>query len=241
MPCSSSQSSNAPGQPAISSVTGRRADAASISTTGSGAAPRTSSSSSGLCRSTTRGGRRRWMSAISACVSGSDRGRVPGQRAIRAMFRAPQRRIDAGRVGERLVRAPGRSREVPVEVHARVVLARPREQPVGVHDRDDGPGRLASGHALEQAASEQCRDRLLAVLGRRQQPGERPVRPGQEDVAARRPDGNGRTRGPASRRGCFPSRPDRTGPARTRAYSPRHAHHRTRSSRPDRRAISPRP
>ena len=73
--------------------------------------------------------------------------------------------IDAGRVGERLAGKPGRRREVAVEVDAGVVLARAGQEAVGVDHRNDRPGRLGAGHALQQAAREQGGDRLLAVLG----------------------------------------------------------------------------
>ena len=62
-----------------------------------------------------------------------------------------------GRVGERLVGAPGRGREVAVEVDAGGVLARAVQEAVGV----DAPGRSPSASrrrdALEQAPREQAR------------------------------------------------------------------------------------
>ncbi len=80
MPRSNSQSSNAPGQwPSNSSCAGSSAERASSAVTSGGTSPRTKISSSGLCRSTTSGGSRRSISAVSAWVSGSEPAWAPGE------------------------------------------------------------------------------------------------------------------------------------------------------------------
>ena len=131
--------------------------------------------------STTSGGSSRSIRAVSACVSGSEPACAPGRRAVRPVHEDADLGIDPRRVGEGLARLPGRCREVAVEVDAGRVLPRSGEQAVRVEDGDHRPARLGAGDPLQQPAHEQGRVRLLAVLGRRQEAGDRPVALRPED------------------------------------------------------------
>ncbi len=94
-PWSAHQSRSAPGVALpVEGTTGSSAEAASASITSGGTVGVVTTQASGLCRSTSRAGRSRSTSAMTACVSGSDPGCSPGDERL-------------VRFGERRSRQPG--------------------------------------------------------------------------------------------------------------------------------------
>ena len=195
--------------------------------------PRTSSSSSGLCRSTTSGGRRRSINSIRACVSGSDPGVGAGRGAVRAVL---GRRRAGAMPGGYVNDSPGSQVEAG-KLRLRSTPASfwrvPASSPSGLTTGTTAQAVSCRGNLLEQAPREQRRDRLLAVLGGRQQAGDRPVACGHEH-AQRDPLAGAAVLGrPPAVEEVAGHRP--TVPTRHAGLQSRHAHRSPRSPRPDRR------